>query len=219
MKIAIDGPAGSGKSTVAKMVAEELGYQYLDTGAMYRAVTYRALQEDVPLDDELALGAIARDEVISFGDGGHDSVSINGTDVTRAIRTEMIDRNVSKVAAVPAVRTALVDQQRTIASTHDIVMEGRDIATVVFPDAEVKVFLTASPAARARRRSLQNIERGVGETDEAKLLEEIAVRDELDSTREVAPLVPADDATLLDTSDLSIDEVVAYIAGLARDRA
>ncbi len=221
MIIAIDGPAGSGKSTVAKQVACELGFHYLDTGAMYRSVAAAALAADVDVHDEAAVARIAREQAIAFahepGSPMPTGVSIAGRDVTREIRTAPIDAVVSVVSAHPAVREALVAQQRAIAAGDDIVMEGRDIGTVVFPDAQLKVFLTADAACRAKRRALQNAQRGAGETDADVLCAQIKERDLQDSTREVAPLRPAADARELDTTDLSIDEVVARIAAWARE--
>lgn len=222
MIIAIDGPAGSGKSTVAKQVARTLGFHYLDTGAMYRSVAWHALEHGVDVCDEASLARIARDERIVFshepGNPIATGVSIGGADCTRQIRTPEVDRAVSAVSSVPAVREALVEQQRAIASGDDIVMEGRDIGTVVFPDAELKVFLTATPEERARRRAGQNAEKGYGETDERVILSDIMARDEADSTREVAPLAAADDAYVLDTTGLSIDEVCEVIATVAEER-
>ena len=221
MIIAIDGPAGSGKSTVAKQVARLLGFHYLDTGAMYRCVAWYALKAGVALDDVDGLARIACEKPIAFaheqGNPIAVGVSIDDLDCTREIRTPEVDGAVSTVAAIPAVREALVAQQRAIAAGDDIVMEGRDIGTVVFPHAELKVFLTASPAERARRRALQNRQRGYGQTDPDILLAELNARDEADSTREVAPLAAADDAVELDTTGMSIDEVCAAIAGLAKE--
>ena len=223
MIIAIDGPAGSGKSTVAKQVARTLGFQYLDTGAMYRSVAWYALQHDVALDDEEELSRIASGQRIEFthepGNPIANGVAIGGADCTRAIRTPPVDASVSAVSAVPGVRSALVGQQRAIAAENDIVMEGRDIGTVVFPHAELKVFLTASAEERARRRAAQNAEKGYGETDAQAILAAIRQRDEADSSREVAPLAAAGDAVLLDTTGLSIAEVVDSIAALAARRA
>lgn len=220
MIIAIDGPAGSGKSTVAKLVARELGFHYLDTGAMYRSVAWLALERGIELADADALTQLAREERIAFsheeGNPLPSGVAIAGTDVTRAIRTPRIDKAVSPVSATPGVRDALTEQQRAIAASDDIVMEGRDIGTVVFPNAEVKVFLTASAEERAHRRALQNGERGIGETDEAAILADILRRDAADSTRAVAPLKPAADAHQLDSTGLSIEQVCARIAELAR---
>jgi len=218
MIVAIDGPAGSGKSTVAKLVAEKLGFAYLDTGAMYRAVAWRAIEEGIAFDDEPALTAIALDEPIRFGylegEPLPSEVFIKEKDVTREIRTPETDFAVSPVSAVLGVREALVSQQQRIGALQDTVMEGRDIGTVVFPHAELKVFLTASPEVRAERRLTQNAERfGVEAAgmDREKTLAEIIRRDKLDSERQHSPLVAADDALTLDTSDMSIDEVVDWI--------
>ena len=220
MIIAIDGPAGSGKSTVAKKVAKLLDFHYLDTGAMYRCIAWLALERGVSLDDADAVAEFAASEPIVFaheaGNPLPSGVAIAGTDVTLEIRTPRIDKSVSAVSAIPAVREALTNQQRTIAASDNIVMEGRDIGTVVFPNAEVKVFLTASPEERAQRRALQNEQRGFGETDAAVILADIIARDEADSTRDVAPLKPADDAHMLDTTGMTIDEVCEAIAALAR---
>ena len=221
MIIAIDGPAGSGKSTVAKQVARMLGFQYLDTGAMYRSVAWYALEHQVNPDDVDALARIAQEKSIEFRAAQDDAqpsrVFIDGVDVTGEIRTPRIDKAVTPVSAIPEVRSALVLQQRAIASTHNVVMEGRDIGTVVFPNAEVKVFLTASAEERARRRAAQNRERGFGEVNESAILQDIIRRDEADSTRAASPLKPADDAHMLDTTDLSIDEVCEIIAAFARE--
>lgn len=225
MIIAIDGPAGSGKSTVAKCVARELGFHYLDTGAMYRAVAWAALDASLDAaapDDAEAIAAIARDRPIAFAHEPRNpiatSVSIGGRDCTREIRTPEVDRAVSAVSALPSVRESLVYRQREIASTDDIVVEGRDIGTVVFPDAPLKVFVTASPEERARRRAAQNFERGVGETDAGVILTDIIARDEADSTRDVSPLCAAPDAVEIDTTEMDVDSVTATICELARGR-
>ena len=222
MIIAIDGPAGSGKSTVAKQVAKMLDFHYLDTGAMYRSVAWSALERGVDISDAEALARIAADERIEFsheaGNPIATGVAIAGKDCTHDIRTPRVDRVVSTVSAVPAVREALVEQQRAIAADDDIAMEGRDIGTVVFPNAEVKIFLTASPEERARRRALQNAEKGYGETDPAVILADIIARDKADSSREVAPLKPADDAIELDTTGMTIDEVCERIASIAAEK-
>jgi cytidylate kinase len=220
MIIAIDGPAGSGKSTVAKRVAEKLGFRYLDTGAMYRAVAVRALEQGVKLSDDGRVAAIARDEPIRFEHSGQEAlpskVLIGSRDVTVAIRTPEADRAVSPVAKMAEVRTAMVEQQRTIGAAGDIVVEGRDIGTVVFPHAEVKVYLTASAPERARRRAAQHNDTGLT-VDEGEVLAAIERRDEIDSTREVSPLRAAEDAVELDTTGLSIEQVVARIVALAED--
>ncbi len=222
MIIAIDGPSGAGKSSVSVEVARELGFSCLDTGAMYRSIAWQALQDGIALDDADALGEVARTHEIEFahepGNPKPMGVSIGGVDVTSAIRTAEIDRAVSPVSAVPAVREALVAQQQRIGRAGDYVVEGRDIGTVVFPDAEVKVFLTASDEARARRRVLQNEERGVGSTDFQTVLADIIRRDELDSSRAASPLRPADDAVHIDSSDMTMQQVIDQICSLARAR-
>ena len=220
MIIAIDGPSGAGKSSISKLVATRLGFSCLDTGAMYRAIAWQAVHDGVPLDDADALGQIARTYDIEFAhESGNPSpvgVSIGGADVTLDIRTAEIDRAVSPVSAVPAVREALVAQQQRIGRAGDYVVEGRDIGTVVFPDAQAKVFLTASDEARARRRVLQNEQRGVGSTDFDEVLADIIRRDQYDSSRATSPLVAADDAVLIDSSDMTMQEVVDAICALAR---
>lgn len=222
MIIAIDGPSGAGKSTVAKAVAKELDFSCLDTGAMYRAVAWRALHDGVPLEDAKAVGALARTCTISFrheqGDPVPRRVFVDDVEVTGAIRTAEIDRSVSAVSAVPAVRQALVEQQRRIGSEGNYVVEGRDIGTEVFPNAEVKVFLTASAEERAHRRVRQNADRGIGSIDYQEVLADIIRRDELDSSRDTAPLRPAEDAVLLDSSSMHVEEVIGSICGLARAR-
>ena len=222
MIIAIDGPSGAGKSTVAKAVAKELGFSCLDTGAMYRAVAWRALHDGASLEDAEAVGALAHSCTISFrheqGDPVPRRVFVDGVEVTGAIRTAEIDRSVSAVSAVPAVRQALLDQQRRIGSEGNYVVEGRDIGTEVFPNAEVKVFLTASAEERAHRRVRQNADRGIGSIDYQEVLDAIIRRDELDSSRDTAPLRPAEDAVLLDSSSMHVEEVIGSICGLARAR-
>ena len=221
MIVAIDGPSGAGKSTVAKAVAKELGFSCLDTGAMYRAIAWRALQDGVALDDEPALGAIARPYDIAFGHVEGDPVPrrvfIGDDEVTDAIRTAEIDRAVSPVSAAPAVREALLDQQRRIGNAGDYVVEGRDIGTVVFPDAAVKVFLTASDEERAHRRVRQNVDRGIGSIDYDEVLADLRRRDEADSSRATAPLRPADDAVHIDSTSHYIEEVIDQICSLARE--
>ncbi|ACV22004.1 Cytidylate kinase [Slackia heliotrinireducens] len=223
MIIAIDGPSGAGKSTVATAVARRLGFHCLDTGAMYRSIAWKAIQQGADLADEAAVGAIAQTFDIAFeheeGDPRPSRVLIGGDDVTAAIRTAEIDRSVSVVSAHPSVRAALVEQQRRIAEGGDYVIEGRDIGTVVCPNAEVKVFLTATNEARARRRVAQNAERGVGSVDFEEVLADIIRRDELDSSRATAPLVQADDAVLVDSSDKTINEVIDAICAMADARA
>jgi cytidylate kinase len=217
--VAIDGPAASGKSTVAKAVAERLGFRHLDTGAMYRAVAWLALERGVPCDDAEAVSALAAAYPVTFeyADGSvvHTAVLVDGHDVTRAIREPRVDANVSAVAAIPAVRRILVERQRALASATDSVVEGRDIGTVVFPDAELKVFLTASAEERARRRRLDLA--GAGhDAETTEVLERLKRRDHLDSTRETSPLDCAPDATVIDTTDLRVEEVVDRIVAMVR---
>ena len=222
MIIAIDGPSGAGKSSVSVELARKLGFSCLDTGAMYRACAWQALQDGVALDDARALGEIARTYDITFaheeGNPKPIGVSIGGADVTRAMRTAEIDRAVSPVSAVPAVRQALVAQQQRIGRSGDYVVEGRDIGTVVFPEAELKVFLTATDEARAKRRVLQNKQRGVGSIDFDTVLADIIRRDDYDSSREASPLAAAEDAVRIDSSDMTMQEVIDEICGLARER-
>ena len=221
MIVAIDGTSGAGKSTVAKAVAKELGFSCLDTGAMYRAIAWQALQNGVALDDEPALGEIARTYDIAFGHVEGDPVPrrvfIGDTEVTDAIRTAEIDRAVSPVSAAPAVREALLDQQRRIGNAGDYVVEGRDIGTVVFPDAAVKVFLTASDEERAHRRVRQNADRGIGSIDYDEVLADLRRRDAADSSRATAPLRAADDAVRIDSTSHYIEEVIEQICSLARE--
>lgn len=223
MIVAIDGPSGAGKSTVAKTVAKRMGMNCLDTGAMYRCVAWYALEQGIALDDAAALGAIARERAISFehepGDPAPRRVFVDGIDVTEAIRTARIDKSVSSASAHPSVREALVEQQRRIGTQGDYVVEGRDIGTVVFPGAEVKVFLTASDEERARRRVLQNEQRGVGSVDFDEVLADLRRRDESDSARETAPLVAADDAVMVDSTAYDIEEVIGIVCDLARKAA
>lgn len=223
MIVAIDGPAGSGKSTVARAMATREGLTYLDTGAMYRAVTDAALTRGVDVSDAAAVSELARtiDIALDNGEAG-PTVTVDGQDRTTAIRTPEVDANVSAVAAVPAVREAMVALQRKAAESADVVAEGRDIGTVVFPAAEVKVFLIADPAARARRRAVQ---RHGGDTatdasvtanaeEQAKIEAELIARDKADSTRKTAPLKPAEDAVRIDSTNLSVDEVCDAISEL-----
>lgn len=211
--VAIDGPVGSGKSTVARRVAARLGYVYLDTGAMYRAVGLLAVEAGVALDDEAAVVAVARAARLRFeGDG---RLFAGERDVSDAIRTLEMGAAASRVSALPGVRTLLVEKQRLLAGDTDIVMEGRDIGTNVFPDAAVKVFLTARPDVRAARRAEELRAKG-DEVDDAQVLAALLERDRRDSTRSVAPLRKAADAVELDTSDMTLGEVVEAVAGIAR---
>ncbi len=207
--VAIDGPAGAGKSTVARSVAHRLGYLYIDTGAMYRAVALWALQNQVALDDLHRLEQLARQAHIEFSGG---RVLLNGDDVTAAIREPAIGEAASKVAACGGVRRAMREEQRRIAAEHSAVMEGRDIGTVVFPDAQVKIYLDAEPGERARRRAAET---GLATEHVAR---QIADRDHRDRTRAEAPLSQAPDAEYLDTSGLSPEQVEEAILKLVRQR-
>jgi len=214
--VALDGPGGSGKSTVARRVAERLGFVYLDTGAMYRAVGLLATEKGVPLDDEEAVAAVARDAALRFdGDG---RVLAGERDVSAAIRTLEMGAAASVVSVHPRVRALLVEQQRRLGARGDVVMEGRDIGTNVFPDAAVKLFLTARPEVRAARRAAELRASGAA-VDEADVLAAVNERDRRDSTRSVAPLCRADDAVELDTSDLRLDQVVDAVVDIVRSRA
>lgn len=222
MIIAIDGPSGAGKSTVSKAVARRMGFSCLDTGAMYRSIAWQAIHDGVALDDADALGMLARTHDISFtheaGDPLPRRVAIDGVDITDSIRTAEIDRAVSPVASVPAVRAALVAQQQRIGRAGNYVVEGRDIGTAVFPEADLKVFLTASAAERARRRVSQNKRRGVGSVDYDEVLADIVRRDEIDSSRDASPLKPAPDAVQIDSTTRRIEQIIDRICMLAGER-
>jgi CMP/dCMP kinase len=208
--VAVDGPSGSGKSTVSRRLAEQLGFRYLDTGAMYRAVTWAVLQAGVDPDDRAAVADVSAAINLEIGtDPGRPQVRVDGTPVESAIRGQEVTAAVSAVAAIPAVRTQLVDAQRKIIlGAGCIVVEGRDIGAVVAPDANLKVYLTATAYERARRRSHETA------AELAATTVELARRDRLDSTRAVDPLRPAPDALVLDTTELGIDEVVARLRAL-----
>lgn len=214
--IAIDGPAGAGKSTVARRVADALGYLYIDTGAMYRAATWLVLEDNInPADTDAVVKEVsaARIELRQSTDAGPQRVLVNGHDVTTAIRSQQVTRLVSPLSTIPAVRAHMVIQQQELAAGGGVVMDGRDIGTVVLPNADLKIFLTASPEVRALRRS-KDLEAAGECPDLAVLLREIQERDLRDSTREVAPLTQAPDAIPVHTDDMTIDEVVAYIIKL-----
>jgi CMP/dCMP kinase len=208
MIIAIDGPAGAGKSTVARKLAERLGFSYLDTGAMYRALTWLAMQEGLPLGDPEPLGELARRSPVVFDDEGR--VFIDGADVTSAIRQSRIDRMVPVVAHHHAVREVMRERQRELGHKRDVVIEGRDIGTVVAPDADVKVYLQADPQIRARRRQAERPDIGAD-----ALATDLRTRDESDRVR----MQPAEDAQLIDTTDLEVDDVVSRIEELIRTRS
>ena len=208
--VAIDGPAGAGKSTVAQLAARKLGCTYIDTGAMYRAVAWKTLQRKQPVTDELILDVVKDVHVELAYVEGKTTVSVDGTDVTGQIRTPEVTAIVSQVAALGPVRSRMVELQRRMAAKGSVLMDGRDIATSVLPDANVKIFLTASIEERARRRFKEMQEKGYNVSLE-ELQKDIAARDKADSEREISPLVQAPDAELLDTSNMGIDEVVQAI--------
>jgi cytidylate kinase len=218
--IAIDGPAGTGKSSVSRGLARSLAARYLDTGAMYRIVTLAVLRAGIDLDDVDAVGAAAADVDLAVGyDPEEDRSYLAGEDVSAEIRGDEVTKAVSAVSAVPAVRTRLVQMQRELAAGQgSVVVEGRDIGTVVLPDADVKIFLTASAEVRALRRNDQNIASGLGDDYEA-VLADVKRRDHLDSTRAVSPLRAADDALVVDTSDMSEPQVVAHLLDLVEQHA
>ena len=218
MRIAIDGPAAAGKSTVAKKIAKKLKYTYIDTGAMYRTITLAALNRKVDYEDENALKYIANEVTITFeNDEEGQKVFLNNVDVTKEIRNKEVTNNVSIVAKHRSVRTILVNKQRELAKNGNVVMDGRDIGTFVLPDAEVKIFLVASVEERAMRRHKENLLNGF-ESDLEQLKEEIRERDRIDSEREMAPLVKAEDAIEVDTTNMTIDEVVEYILSIVKEK-
>jgi CMP/dCMP kinase len=210
--IAIDGPSGAGKGTVARAVAARLGYRHVDSGAMYRAVGWKALANGVPLDDEEAVARIAEQSRIEVVAG---VVSIDDADVTRAIRTPEIDRAAAAVARLPSVRRELVIRQRNLGRDGGIVMEGRDIGTVVFPAADVKIYLDASPEERARRRALDPAHTG-GPTAVADVATALTARDQLDRTRAASPLYAAPDAIIIDTTGKAVMQVVDEVLRVVR---
>ncbi len=213
MKIALDGPAGAGKSTVAKSIAKRLGFNYLDTGAMYRAVAYAFLSRNIDVNNHEAVtaGLPDVDLKVEYLDG-RQLLFINGRDVTPFIRTPEVSKGASDVAVIPDVRIKLVGLQRQVADQYDIVMDGRDIGTYVLPDADFKFYITASAAVRAQRRYLE-IHEARPDITVGQIEKDIIARDATDSNREFAPLRQAEDAVLVDTTNLSIEEVVAQIMG------
>ncbi|PIE95850.1 (d)CMP kinase [Bacillus fungorum] len=214
ISIAIDGPAAAGKSTVAKVVAKKLSYVYIDTGAMYRTLTYAALEQKVDIENEEQLMEVVKNVNIEFQQGENTQlVFLNGQDVSEVIRTPEVTNRVSIVAKHRLVREEMVRRQQELAEKGGVVMDGRDIGTHVLPDAEVKIFMLASVEERAERRHLENMNKGFDSNLE-QLKEEIAQRDKLDSEREVSPLKKAEDALELDTTSLSIEEVVQKIMSI-----
>lgn len=218
MNIAVDGPAGAGKSTIAKRLAKNLGFIYVDTGAMYRAMAYYFLQNGIAAEDEAAIAAACPnvDVTIAYEDG-EQQVILNGRNVNGAIRTEEVGNMASATSVYPVVREKLVELQRQLAARSDVIMDGRDIGTCVLPDAQVKIYLTASSATRAKRRFDELSAKGVA-CDLAEIERDIIDRDYRDMHREMSPLKQADDAVLVDSSDMDIDEVVAAITEVYRSK-
>ena len=212
--VAIDGPAASGKGTIAAGVARELGFRYLDSGSLYRLVALKALRASIPLTDEVALAAAASDLDFAFDRGG---VQLGREDATEGIRSEAVSAAASQVAVHPAVRRALLSRQRAFRQPPGLVADGRDMGTIVFPDAAIKVFVTASAEERAKRRYKQLIAKGISITMDG-LLRDIRERDARDAGRVAAPLTPADDAMILDTTDLTIDAAIGAVLDLYRVR-
>jgi CMP/dCMP kinase len=221
--VALDGPAGAGKSTVARRLAQSLGFLLIDTGAMYRAIAIAAEEAEIPWTDDVRVSELAKRVVdegslrLGTGSRGQPAVHVFGRDVTDAIRTPEASRGASVVSAIPGVRDALLRLQRKLGEAGGVVMEGRDIGTIVFPLAEAKFFVTASPEVRARRRFDELSQKGV-ETTFEETLHEVVTRDEADRTRPIAPLIPASDAELIDTSSMPIDDVVAAIEAAVKSR-
>jgi len=216
--IAIDGPAGAGKSTVAKIIANKLNFLYVDTGAMYRVLTLKAMREKIPWDDKEKLIEMAKNTEIELSqDGEKYRVFMDGEDVSEEIRKEEVSKNTSYIASILEIRKILWEKQRNFGEKYDIVMEGRDIGTKVFPDAKIKIYLDASVEERAKRRYLQLKEMGI-EEDIEKIKKEIIERDKKDKNREIAPLIKTDDYYYIDTTDLTIDEVVEKIISIYKSK-
>lgn len=216
--IAIDGPAGAGKSTIAKKVAKQLGFIYVDTGAMYRAIALYLLRNQIAADDEAGISQAAKQiEVTIVYENGEQQVILNGENVSGLIRTEEVGKMASAGAKNKAVRDKLLDLQRTLASTENVIMDGRDIGTHVLPNASVKIYLTASSAERANRRYKELQEKGIT-CDLQEIEQDIVARDEQDMNREIAPLKQAEDAVFLDSSNMTIEEVVQKIVSIYREK-
>ena len=215
LNIAIDGPSAAGKSTIARRLARECDYIHLDTGAMYRCIAYKALNQGVALDDEAALGSLIDQTEIRLTPQGQ--VFLDGEEMKDKIRSDAVSMAASQVSSWKIVRQKLVERQQKMARDKGVVMDGRDIGTVVLPDAEIKIFLTASPQARAQRRFLENQQKGIS-SDYQQLVAEIAQRDKQDTERVNSPLRQAEDAVGIDTSEMTIDEVVAAIQRLVEEK-
>ena len=216
--IAIDGPAGAGKSSIAKAVAKNLGFIYVDTGALYRSIALNCLKQGVAAEETEQVVALLENTTVELKfEDGTQKVILNGEDVSEAIRTPEVSANASKVSAIPEVRTFLFDLQQTMAKENNVLMDGRDIGTVVLPNADLKVFLTASPEVRAKRRYDELLAKGQ-DVDYDTILADVKERDYRDTHRDVAPLKAAEDAVIVDSSDMSFDEVAATIQKLAEER-
>lgn len=212
--VAIDGPAGAGKSTIAKLVAKEKGYIYVDTGAMYRGLAIHFLEKEVSPEDRDAVAKACQDANVTIGyEDGIQQIYLNGTNITPRLREEAVGNMASVTSAIPEVRAKLLELQKGLAREHDVVMDGRDIGTCVLPDADVKIFLTASSGTRAKRRYDELTAKGIA-CDIEEIERDIVERDERDMTRTIAPLKQANDAVLIDSSDMTIEEVVAAITKL-----
>lgn len=217
INVAIDGPAGAGKSTIAKAAAKELGFIYVDTGALYRAVAYNAVKTGAIDDEQKIINMLDSTKVELKYVNGVQAVYLNGEDVSEFIRTPEISMGASKVSAIPQVRAFLLNLQREIASKNNVIMDGRDIATVVLPNADVKIFLFASPECRAERRYKELIEKGESVSFD-DVLKDVNQRDYQDSHREIAPLKPSDDSIMADTSELSLQESINLIVNTIKER-
>lgn len=217
INVAIDGPAGAGKSTIAKAAAKELGFIYVDTGALYRAVAYNAVKTGAIDDEQKIINMLDSTKVELKYVNGVQAVYLNGEDVSAFIRTPEISMGASKVSAIPQVRAFLLNLQREIASTNNVIMDGRDIATVVLPNADVKIFLFASPECRAERRYKELIEKGE-EVSFDDVLKDVNQRDYQDSHREIAPLKPSDDSIMADTSELTLQESINLIVNTIKEK-
>lgn len=214
--VAIDGPAGAGKSTIAKLVAKEKGYIYVDTGAMYRGLAIHFLKKGVDPEDKKAVAEACKDAEVTIGyENGIQQIYLNGENVTGMLRTEEVGKMASKTSAIPEVRNKLLDLQRSLAKEKDVIMDGRDIGTNILPDADVKIYLTASVETRAKRRFDELKEKGEDCSLE-EISKDIRERDERDMTREIAPLRKAEDAVLVDSSNMTIPEVVDAICSYCR---